>query len=122
MTAAERLQTFVEGGCAISIGSTVFFPAVAEIVGKKLFWVCQFPQDQHHAHAEQFDTVEQPHALGVSFFRDGQLFAHVAPLAEWPELDDRAADKWMRWVEHLSDDENQEMFERFVALERELRT
>lgn len=127
MNKTELLQKFVDDGCALQWGGSapaaLLFPAVAEVHGKKLFFIEEFAEDQHHAHCESFDSWKKVHDLGIGFYRNDELYIYVAPLAEWPELDVglmRASH--VAWQKSLEDPTALENWNRFYEGEKELRT
>ena len=93
----DILSALVAGGAMISdeanhIGS---LPIHAELLGpptaRQLYFVQAGAEDQHHTHAIGYDAAEVLYGRDLSLSQDGKLAAYVAPIAEWPCIDQAAA-------------------------------
>lgn len=93
--------------------------AVIEVHGNHLFWVTQFPEDQHHAHVVDFDRNESVGDVGITFYRGDQVVAYVAVYREFPSVALEAfVNERTRWLTYLDDSEVRAGFEDFVRKER----
>ena len=97
----ETLADMVANGAALQIGGTV------ELIGRAgisqssgVFWWCPpFPIDQHHFHFVQWSNFEMEHGRDLVLTTpDVPGGVYVAPLVEWPLLDqDEAREVLGRW-------------------------
>lgn len=114
------LEELARSGCAIETHMSPPCPvAVIEAHDNHLFWVTQFPEDQHHTHVMDFDRIESVGDVGIRFDRDGQFVAYVALYQEFPSVALEAfVNERTRWLTYLDDPEVRAGFERFVRKER----
>ncbi len=114
------LDTLAREGCAIETYMSPPCPvAVIEISGNHLFWVTQFPEDQHHTHVMDFDRTEHVSDVGITFYEGDRVVAYVATYREFPSVAlQEFVNERTRWLEYLSDPEHRELFEDFVQSER----
>lgn len=116
------LEELAREGCAIGTYMSPPCPvAVIEISGIHLFWVTQFPEDQHHTHVMDFDRMEHVGDVGITFYEGDRVVAYVATYREFPSvsLQDFVNER-TRWLEYLSDPDNRAGFESFVRSERDI--
>ena len=114
MTTAREL---VERGAAIGAASNAI-DLVADLEEGKnsIFWVTQFPEDQHHTHSRELTRKMEVGDVGIEYYDGKKLIDKLALYDQWPEIDtDRALDEKNRWEAYLKVKKNREQFDRFFS-------
>lgn len=120
MTLQERLDKL------LSEGAVVQLPAAGEpmltllLAGarikrdpSRLRWCAVFPEHQSHVHELEYDKVDVVHDRDLSFTRNGEIVAYVAPYQEAETDLDEIQATLADWRADLAIAANAEEFARF---------